>query len=192
MFTKKKNIIILVIGLFIGLQVMHSQEFVLNPKKSSLTWTGKAAFNSYSLTGTIEPQQGTLSFTEKTISSLKIVIDMKSLDHENKDLKKHLRSEDFFEVKTYPTSEFIVQNPSELKDGEATISGTLTVKDKMNSEKIPVSIQRSGSEIVLTFECSIDRTKYGVNHNSPSIFKRLKENAIADNFVLKGRLVFNP
>lgn len=36
----------------------------------------------------------------------------------------------------------------------------------------------------------MDRTQYGVNHNSPSIFKRLKEDAIADEFVLKGELIF--
>ncbi|MBQ4820844.1 YceI family protein [Aquimarina sp. MMG016] len=189
-----KNIktIFIAFSILIGLQALYSQDYTLNPKKSLLTWTGKAAFNSYSLTGTIQSEKGTLSIDENVISDLKIMIDMKSLDHENKDLKKHLRSKDFFEVKTYPTSEFLIQDSSIPANNTTTLSGMLTIKNKTNNEKIPVTIQQSKSEVIITFEYSIDRTKYGINHNSPSIFKRLKENAIADDFILKGKLVFNP
>ena len=44
--------------------------------------------------------------------------------------------------------------------------------------------------ISITFNHKMDRTTYGVNYNSPSIFKSLKENVIADDFTLKASLTF--
>lgn len=188
---KKIKLITFLIGVIISPYLLQSQDYKLNQKESSIIWTGKAAFNSYALTGTIKPLKGTLSINKIEITNLSIVIDMKSLDHENKDLKKHLKSEDFFEVKTYPTAAFIIQNPSQYSSKKTIVSGMLRLKNKSNIEKIPVSIDQSDSKITLTFEYEINRTEYGINHNSPSIFKRLKENAIADKFMLKGKLVFD-
>ncbi|WP_378178914.1 YceI family protein [Aquimarina sp. SS2-1] len=185
------QLIILTLSLILGVQEIHSQNYILNTKKSTMFWTGKAAFNSYSLKGTIAPKKGTLSMTDAVISDLNIIINMKSIDHENKDLKDHLKNEDFFEVKTYPEATFSIHNEAVVKNDSIDLMGKLTIKGKTNTENIPVTIERTKSGIILKFKYAIDRTKYGINHNSPSIFKRMKENAIADEFILEGRLVFS-
>ncbi|MBW1295433.1 YceI family protein [Aquimarina litoralis] len=182
---------ILIISLImIGVQKIQAQDHTLRIKKSELSWTGKAAFNSYSLTGTITPKEGIATITNNILSSLQLVINMKSIDHENNDLKSHLKNEDFFEVKKFPTAIFNVKNPVSFKDATTILKGNLTIKGKTNTENIPVNIETTASGILITFKYSIDRTKYGVNHNSPSIFKRMKENAIADEFILEGKLLF--
>ncbi|WP_299434804.1 YceI family protein [uncultured Aquimarina sp.] len=185
------QIISITLCLLVGLQEIHSQNYKLDKKKSFISWTGKAAFSSYSLKGTIAPEQGTLAITNNTISTLDITINMKSIDHENNDLKKHLKNEDFFEVKTFPKATFLIKNATEINNKKAILNGELTIKGKTNTENIPVSIKQTKSGISLTFNHTIDRTQYGVNHNSPSIFKRMKENAIADEFILEGTLVFS-
>ncbi|MFD2563076.1 YceI family protein [Aquimarina rubra] len=186
------QLIILTLSLILGVQEIHSQNYILNTKKSTMFWTGKAAFNSYSLKGTIAPKKGTLSINDTAISDLNIIINMKSIDHENNDLKSHLKNEDFFEVKTYPEATFSINNETLVKNSTTILIGKLTIKGKTNTENIPVKIEQIKSGIVLKFKHAIDRTKYGINHNSPSIFKRMKENAIADEFILEGTLVFVP
>lgn len=184
-------IVVIVFYFSLGVYNVRSQEYVLDAKKSNLTWTGNAAFNSYSLTGTLKTKEGNISASENEISKLEVVIDMKTLDHENKKLKGHLRSKDFFEVKTYPNASFRIIDVIKVTNEKIVLTGNLSIKGKTNVEEIPVSIERTTQEIVLKFRYSIDRTKYGINHNSPSIFTRMKENAIADEFVLEGMLIFN-
>lgn len=162
----------------------------LNTKKSTISWTGKAAFNSYSLTGNLFAKSGTLVIKNDSITKLEVVIDMKSLDHKNKDLKKHLRNKDFFEVKKYKTASFTLLNPVKINEGKAVLIGNMTIKNTTKKEIIEVEInQEKGMEI--NFKTSLDRTKYGVKFNSPSFFKKMKENAIADEFSLTSNLFFD-
>jgi len=112
---------------------------------------------------------------------------MKSMDHENSQLKKHLRSKDFFEVNTYKEAKFMMSQPVEIKDGKAIVTGKMTIKDVTRKEAFTIYLNNDYSE--LTFDISMDRTQYGVKFNSPSFFKKMKENAIADEFKLNGELV---
>lgn len=165
---------------------MHSQELILNATQSQINWTGKAAFSSYSLTGTLKASEGQLNVENNTIKSLNVVINMKSLDHDNKDLKSHLRNEDFFEVNTYKIATFELTEPAKIVNGKATITGNMTIKNMVKKETVNITI----SNKTISFNHSMDRTLYGVQFNSPSIFKKMKENAIADKFRLKGTLIF--
>lgn len=183
--------IVMTICFFLGTQNVQSQKYKLDIKNSTLSWTGKAAFNSYSLTGTLKTKEGNISINEIEITNLNVIIDMKSLDHENENLKNHLKNEDFFEVKTYPKVSFQMYTSVSIESEKTVLIGSLTIKDQTKVEKIPVIIEKTDLGITLKFNHIIDRTKYGVNHNSPSIFKRMKENAIADEFILKGKLKFD-
>ncbi len=165
------------------------QNKTVDINKSTLSWTGKAAFNAYSLTGTLSVKKGEVTIENDSIKALNIVIDMKSLDHENGDLKKHLRGKDFFEVKTYKEATFIITNITEIKNNEATITGKMTIKNITKTESFTISFNENYTSI--SFDITIDRTKYGVKFNSPSFFKKMKENAIADEFKLKGNLIFD-
>ena len=69
-----------------------------------LTWTGKAAYSSYRPSGEIKLKSAQLRIEENTLQSLELIIDMKSLQHDNRQLQNHLRDEDFFEVQKYPRS----------------------------------------------------------------------------------------
>ncbi len=158
-----------------------SQNTSLDTKRSTLEWTGKSAFNAYSLTGTLDYKFCEIAIENDSIKYFKIVVDMKSLDHKNGQLKKHLRGKDFFEVNTYKEAIFIISEATDIKDGFATLKGNMTIKDSTNEETFIVEINEDYTEI--TFDIVLDRTLYGVDFNSP------KEKAIADEFQLKGKLV---
>jgi polyisoprenoid-binding protein YceI len=186
-----KNLTILIITLLAAFAIdVQAQEFKLDNKKSEINWTGKAAFNSYSLTGTLASEEGNIVIKDNQIETLEVVIDMKSLNHENKRLKSHLRGKDFFEVKKYTKATFTLDKSTDVKDGHAELSGTLKIKNSAHSEKIKAVVMIQDDKVLLTFNTEIDRTKYGVKFNSPTFFKKMKENAIADAFKLEGGFVF--
>lgn len=174
---------------FISLSVT-AQRQNLDSKNSKISWTGKAAFNAYTLTGSIKAKSGSILIINDSIKELEVIINMKSLHHSNKDLKNHLRNKDFFEVKKYQTATFKLVNAVKLNDGEIILIGNMTIKNITKKEKIKVAINTS-NKITIEFKTNLDRTKYGVKFNSPSFFKKMKENAIADEFMLKTKLVFN-
>lgn len=165
------------------------QNKTVNTQKSTLNWTGKAAFNAYALTGTLKVKSGEITIENDSIKTLRITIDMKSLNHENSDLKKHLRGKDFFEVKTHTKATFELSEPVIINNNEAQITGKMTIKGITKTESFTIKINEDYSS--LSFNITIDRTSYGVKFNSPSFFKKMKENAIADEFKLKGNLILN-
>ena len=169
---------------------IFGQQQNLDNKNSTITWTGKAAFNAYSLTGSLKTKSGIILIENDSIKKLEVIIDMKSLDHSNKDLKKHLRNKDFFEVKKYQTAVFTLTNTVKVTTGKILLIGNMTIKNITKKEEIEVEINKN-KNISIQFTTNLDRTKYGVKFNSPSFFKKMKENAIADEFVLKSTLIFN-
>ena len=169
---------------------VQAQSYQLNLESSTLNWTGKAAFNAYALSGTLKAKLGHLTLVNDSITALDVVVNMLSLDHENKDLKSHLRSKDFFEVKKYQEAQFIVSNVPIIKSGEMQVEGQMKIKDKSKLEKLRIRIVKEDRQIRLSFKTTLNRLAYGVTYNSPSLFKKLKQNAIADEFVLEGALVF--
>ncbi|MFK7783033.1 YceI family protein [Psychroserpens sp.] len=183
MRTFKHILQIIIITLTI---TVNAQALKLNEKQSELSWTGKAAFNSYSLTGSIKVKEGAIEIKDNTLLSLVIVIDMKSLNHENSDLKSHLKNKDFFEVNAFPVATFKLSKPVIINNNEAILIGQMTIKNISKEETIKVLIINN----TITLNHSIDRTSYGVKFNSPSFFKKMKENAIADEFAINGKLYF--
>ncbi len=115
---------------------------------------------------------------------------MTSLYQENKQLSGHLRAKDFFHVKKHKTAVFTIEEPLEVTSKNCILNGTMTIKDTSNKEQVKVTITMQEGIISIAFDHKMDRTTYGINYNSPSIFKSLKENVIADDFTLKGALAF--
>mgnify|MGYP000333146563 CR=1 FL=1 len=163
------------------------QEKSNNTTTQTLSWVGKAAVGGYAPEGTLEVKDINAVIEGDTLHELTVTIDMKSLDQENKQLKKHLRDKDFFHVKKYPEAIFKLTQP--LQIGTATeIIGDMTIKQTTQEEIIPVTIFREGTTVLISFEHTMNRIDYGITYNSPSVFEKIKENAIADDIVLKGTL----
>ena len=184
----KKLHFITVLLIFIHLNI-SAQKLNLDKKLSTISWTGKAAFNTYTLTGSLQAKSGEISITNDSIKELTVIIDMKSLHHENKDLKKHLRNKDFFEVKKHQIAVFTLLNPVKINNRKTTLIGSMSIKNNTNTEEVEVKIFKDKT-LKIRFTTTLDRTKYGVKFNSPSFFKKMKENAIADEFILKSELIF--
>jgi len=169
---------------------IFAQDFKLSTSSSTLKWTGKAAFNSYSLSGTLKVKSGNFKIEKNKIKAGRIVINMKSLDADNKDLKKHLRGKDFFEVKKHKTASFVLTETIDIQSKNPVAKGKLTIKGITKNYSFPLKISKEGEKYKVSGTLTINRTDFGIYYNSPNYFKGLKQKAIADEFKLKMELSF--
>ena len=162
-----------------------AQKKEVSIEKSVVKWTGNKIGKSHH--GTIGIKSGYLELTKEQITGGEIVIDMntiKDLDltdpKYNDMLVGHLKSDDFFGVEKYPTAKFLVTKATKFKDGKATVTGKITIKEK--TEIISFDVSQKGSEF--TTEVKIDRSKFDVRYGSDSFFDNLGDKAIDNIFIL--------
>lgn len=113
--------------------------------------------------------EGHVIFDPDDYGSFKAVanIDAASIDTKNENRDKHLRSDDFFGVDTYPEITFVAEKLAETGDG-AVITGKLTIKDVTRTVSIPVEITGPvqspfGGEVIgLRGEFQLNRQDYNV------------------------------
>ena len=184
-----KNMVLLVAGMLICCAVF-GQSYTLDTKKSEINWAGSAAYNSYTLSGTLKASEGNFKWVEGQMTEAYIEIDMKSLDASIDDLKKHLKSEDFFFVKQYPQASFTLTKAVAFGEGKLNLEGIFSIKDKSKQEKITLTAEKQNNQWQISGTITLDRTNYGIYYNSPNFFENLKQNAIADEIKLELSLVF--
>ncbi|MEZ5040278.1 MAG: YceI family protein [Saprospiraceae bacterium] len=183
-----KNMLMLSLCLLLA-YTSQAQNHSLHLLKSEVQWTGKAAFNAYALSGTIQLKSGTFKMEGENISAATMVMDMPTLSSEMDQLTHHLKSADFFEVNKYPEATFVLSEIIVLKVGAQVATGLLTIKETVLPIGIPLDITREGEQWIIKGQTMIDRTAYGIKFNSPSYFEKLKDQAIADEFELRFELV---
>lgn len=158
----------------------------VNTAKSTVQWTGKKVTGEH--TGTIGIKDGTLEVENSMLTGGKIVMDMNSIVDKdltdpawNAKLIGHLKSDDFFGVETYPTSELVITKVI----GNAqnyTVSGNLTIKGITNPVTFKVTASADGKSYKGSM--TIDRAKYNIKFRSKSFFENLGDNLIYDDFTL--------
>jgi polyisoprenoid-binding protein YceI len=153
-------------------------------KKSKVVWKAYKVTGSH--TGTIVLKQGALTFRKNALIGGKFTIDMTTITNTDQNgeykqkLEGHLKSNDFFGVKTYPTATLVFNKANPLGKNSYVISGDLTIKGITNPISFEISIYGNKASASL----KIDRAKYNVRYGSTSFFDNLKDKAIYDEFDL--------
>ena len=153
-----------------------------------VNWLGKRTVGNRH-TGTVKVAGGELKVNQGRLLSGKITLDMSSVAVNNMkdpgakaDLESHLKDADFFEVKKYPTGEFIFNEvlPSNTPDFNWVISGKLTLKGKTEPVNIPVKMTITDDELnAQSANFVINRTKWGINFQS-GLLGTVKDKIIED------------
>jgi polyisoprenoid-binding protein YceI len=184
---------LLIISLSISLKAQNSLAIDIN--KSKVHWAGSYSFDYGGHEGTVKIKEGQLITNAGKITSGKFVIDMNSLVNTDgdysQDLVDHLKSEDFFEVKKYPTAQLVIKNvkyhdPNNTKESKQIyirITGDLTIKNITQSIWFEGEINPENTLILAKFK--IDRTVYGVNYKSKGLGASIKDGIISDAIELK-------
>jgi len=173
----------------------HSN-YTVNAKDSQLKWKGFKPTATH--TGTIALKSGSLSTNEGKLQSGTFVIDMTSINDtdlegdQKASLEAHLKGTvedkkgDFFNVTEFPEATFDITSTESLAAGKTRLSGNLSIKGQKHNISFPVTITNKAD--LMTIESAaftIDRTKWGINYGSKSVFDNLGDKFINDEIELK-------
>ncbi len=137
---------------------------------SKVTGSHNGGFNKF--TGTLLVADGTLA------PSSVIEIDMASTWTDNDRLTGHLKSPDFFDIQTHPTSTFTLTK-AEGEGAQTVLTGNLALHGVTNSISYPAQVQISDAAVTLTAEFAINRKDFNINYPGKP------DDLIRDNVVLK-------
>jgi rhodanese-related sulfurtransferase len=163
----------------------------IDVEKSRVEWIGRSLVSRHF--GRINILEGALTFVAGRLSASTIVFNMKSmtnLDLEDPDYRdlliSHLKSDDFFAVKRFPTATLIVtgwqpQGEASPQAPNGIMTGELTIKDITRTISFPaiVAPQEDGS-ITAHAAFDIDRTLWNVCYGSGRLFERLGMHLVQD------------
>jgi polyisoprenoid-binding protein YceI len=187
--------------------VASGTEYTLNASSSSLNWKGLKPGGEH--TGVVSISEGKINAENGTIVSGTFTIDLNSITNTdltdagmNGKLVGHLKSPDFFDVAQFPTAKFelvsvsniAATTPAVADSVQAThqVTGNLIMKGVTRSISFPAQIDVSESTIkAVTAPFAIDRTQWGVNYGSKSIFAELKDKFINDEMIITLNLSFS-
>lgn len=172
-----------------------AQEYKIT--EGTISWMGKKATGG-THTGTIKANEGILYVKENRFIGCKATIDMNSIANEDikeagerADLEKHLKDNDFFEVKKFPKGEFVITDilPNNTQEVyNLALIGNLTLKGITKEVKIPAKVAITGDNIEAeTPTFVINRTDWGIKFQS-GLFGTAKDKAIDDYIALSIKL----
>ncbi len=94
-------------------------------------------------------------------SSLKVTVQIASLDTQDRDRDTELQGADLFDAKKYPTAQFVASSFAKGARGVEAV-GKLTLRGVTHDLRLPLSIQSTATGVELSGETTIKRLDYGV------------------------------
>lgn len=170
--------------------------YVLVADASTIEWVGSKPAGKHN--GTIAVSNGEIFLNNGKIESGKFTIDMSTINvldlaagEGKEDLEAHLKGtaegkeDHFFDVAKYPEATFEITSVNTV-EGQTNVEGNLTMKGITKNVKFAATILVDGESLSLTSDnFVINRTDWGVNYASKSIFDDLKDKFVDDNIELK-------
>jgi polyisoprenoid-binding protein YceI len=167
---------------------------------SKVSWKGSKLAGTHF--GEIKIKSGEMKFKDGEMTAAKFTADMTSINvmdlegGEKLDLESHLKGkiegkeDHFFNVEKFPESHFSLKSIKTQEKGYK-LYGELTIKGISNPVEFDSTLKfdnENKTVKLITEEFEIDRTKWGIEFLSKSVFDDLKENFINDEIKLKVEL----
>ncbi len=153
--------------------LVAGEQFTLNGKNTTIKFVGTKPGGRHD--GGFRDLTGTASVTGTDLTTLKISLDIdtNSLYSDTPKLTNHLKSPDFFGVKSNPMAKFVSTKIEKSGDGYK-ITGDLTMLGASKSITFPAAISLSGGTLNLTSKFAIDRTQWGMTYGRGKIDDEVK------------------
>lgn len=161
--------------------------YELDLEGSELRFLGKNSILGKKHGGTIQFLSGSVTITDTLLSAAEFVIDMTSVagtgfddEEESNNFAGHLMSADFFDSEKYPTATVVWTGDA---DNVFKLKGEADLTMKGVTKRIPLNVSLAPSDennINIGGSLIINRTDFGVNYNSGSVFTDLGDHVIDD------------
>lgn len=192
MKNKTLNIatILMLVLTTVAFTTITAEKKTIDTGKSKITWKGYKVTGSHE--GTITLKNGALLFEGEKLTGGAFTVDMTTITSTDlsgkykEKLNNHLKSDDFFGVKNYPTATLKIKNARATGKNAYEVTGVLTIKEKTHPITFDMSVYGSKA----TASLKVDRSKYDVRYGSGSFFDNLGDKTIYDEFDLVVDLQF--
>lgn len=160
-----------------------ASDYEIDIQNSFVSWLGSKPAGQHP--GTIDLQSGTLHVEDGRVTAGNFVLDMSTVQardesmnaERNAQLTNHLKSEDFFEVATYPTATFSIVSVEdisarpetlelELEGATHYVTGNLTLRETTKAVSFPAIIEVGEAGVAAKAQFTIDRTEWGMHYKS--------------------------
>ncbi len=184
---QKISIVLMVIFTLVKVE---GQTKKLDVSKSKIAWVGKKVTGQHE--GIIKFKDGSLLFKDNKVVGGNFTADMKSVTNTDQtgkskaNLEGHLKSDEFFGVESYPTSNLVFKTIGDKGNNTYTVTADLTIKGVTNPVKFDLIVNGNKA----TAAIKIDRTKYDIKYGSGSYFDDLGDKTIYDEFELNADLIY--
>lgn len=154
--------------------------YVVDTNSSRIRFTGHGVGKNHP--GKFRLQSGTVSVQNNQITGGSFVINIKSMDLEQKGgmfdekLHPHLLSGDFFDAEKFGTARFEItsvspyenagKDTSLVKGANFMVSGNFTLKDVTKNIQFPARIELDDQELEAEANFDIDRTQWQMNYGN--------------------------
>jgi polyisoprenoid-binding protein YceI len=135
--------------------------WTLDPAHTTITFLTKAMW-VLKVNGTLQATSGSGSVAPDGTVTGTIVFDAASISTKNKKRDAHLRTDEFFDVATYPTMTFTATGARPEGSGQVRVDGELTIRDQTRPLTLLAEVSPSGTTATASAEVDLDRSDWGV------------------------------
>jgi polyisoprenoid-binding protein YceI len=151
--------------------VAVAAEFPLTADNTHVTFVGSKKEGKHD--GGFKKLHGTakMTGTDPTTAKITVTIDTTSIYTDTPKLTNHLKSADFFDVKTNPTAKFVSKKVETLPGhpGIYNVAGDLTLNGKTRAISFPAAISVRGGVLHLNSEFKINRHDFGMSYGKGKV-----------------------
>lgn len=163
---------------------MAQDSFEIDTSQSSLKWKGSNLFKFNEHFGTAKFSSGQILMENDSISGGNFKVDMNTIINTdgkyNEMLVRHLKNEDFFDVKKHPSAYLEIKEVNYIDENQVQINANLTIKSITNPIVYNSAVEHQKGKVIMTAKFIIDRTLWNVNYESKSLLNSLKDDTISD------------
>lgn len=139
--------------------------WTLDSERATVALQSKSMWGLAVVRGVFHDLEGTATISPTGEIAGQISVASGSIDTNNAKRDTHLRSADFFLSEKYPAITFTLNSLTPVGD-EASVSGTLTVRELSHPITFPASVNRlDDGAIALDATVKVDRSEFGLTWN---------------------------
>ncbi len=158
-------------------------------EKSRIDWVGAKVTRDHD--GSFKNFDGTIEYAGATPQRVSFEIDLASIESDEPDLTKHLKTPDFFDVAKFPRATFTstALTPADAAAPAGTthmLRGTLDLHGVQKDVVIPVKAEQTAEGVRTTSEFTINRHDWGIS------YRGMADDLIRDDVLIKLDLMFPP
>jgi polyisoprenoid-binding protein YceI len=135
----------------------------LTGDNTKITWVGTKPGGKHD--GGFKTLTGTATVSGDALTKVAVEIETDSLYSDDPRLTGHLKSPDFFGVKTNPKAKF-ESTKIEKTDKGYTINGNLTINGKTKEVAIPAEVSVAGGTVKIDGKVTIDKRDFGMTYGA--------------------------